>query len=157
MNPTAVRTRFAPSPTGLLHLGNVRTALFSVLYARHAGAAFVLRIEDTDQQRSQDEYSAALQADLRWLGLEWQEGPGCEGPASPYYQSQRYEIYQRDFMELEQRGLAYPCFCSPRELELSRKTQLASGRPPRYAGNCAHLNPEEDQQRQGLMPVGGDV
>jgi nondiscriminating glutamyl-tRNA synthetase len=154
MNSIAAKTRFAPSPTGLLHLGNVRTALFSALYARHSEGAFVLRIEDTDQQRSQDEYSAALQEDLRWLGLEWQEGPGPEGPGAPYYQSQRYEIYQRDFLELERRGLAYPCFCSPRELELSRKTQLASGRPPRYAGTCAHLSPEERQKRfdKGIQP-----
>ena len=154
MNTTLVKTRFAPSPTGLLHLGNVRTALFSALYARHTGGVFLLRIEDTDEERSQDAHSAALQEDLRWLGLDWQEGPGAEGGAGPYYQSQRYDIYQAYFDKLEQQGLAYPCFCSPRELDLSRKTQLASGRPPRYAGTCAHLNAEERQARfdKGLLP-----
>ncbi len=126
MNISAVKTRFAPSPTGLLHLGNVRTALFSALYARHAGGAFLLRIEDTDEERSQDEHSVALQEDMRWLGLDWQEGPGVEGAAGPYYQSQRYELYQGYFDRLELKGLAYPCFCSPRELDMSRKTQLAA-------------------------------
>ena len=155
MNATVVKTRFAPSPTGLLHLGNVRTALFSALYARHTAGVFLLRIEDTDEERSQDEHSAALQDDLLWLGLDWQEGPGIESAAGPYYQSQRYELYQRYFDSLEQHGLAYPCFCSPRELELSRKTQLAAGRPPRYAGTCAHLSAEERQKRfdKGLLPT----
>jgi glutamyl-tRNA synthetase len=154
MNATLVKTRFAPSPTGLLHLGNVRTALFSALYARHTGGIFLLRIEDTDEERSQDEHSAALQDDLRWMGLDWQEGPGAGGAAGPYYQSQRYELYQGYFDGLAQRDLAYPCFCSPRELELSRKTQLASGRPPRYAGTCAHLSAEQRQQRfdKGIVP-----
>ncbi len=155
MNTAVVKTRFAPSPTGLLHLGNVRTALFSALYARHAGGVFLLRIEDTDEERSQDEHSAALQDDLCWLGLDWQEGPGVEGAAGPYYQSQRYELYRGYFDRLVQQGLAYPCFCSPRELELSRKTQLAAGRPPRYAGTCAQLSDEARQQRfdKGILPT----
>jgi len=155
MNTAVVKTRFAPSPTGLLHLGNVRTALFSALYARHAGGMFLLRIEDTDEERSQDEHSAALQDDLRWLGLDWQEGPGVEGGAGPYFQSQRYELYQGYFDRLQQQGLAYPCFCSPRELELSRKSQLAAGRPPRYAGTCAQLSDEARQQRfdKGISPT----
>ena len=155
MNTAVVKTRFAPSPTGLLHLGNVRTALFSALYARHAGGVFLLRIEDTDEERSQDEHSAALQDDLCWLGLDWQEGPGVEGAAGPYYQSQRYDLYRGYFDRLVQQGLAYPCFCSPRELELSRKTQLAAGRPPRYAGTCAQLSDEARQQRfdNGILPT----
>jgi len=155
MNTAVVKTRFAPSPTGLLHLGNVRTALFSALYARHAGGVFLLRIEDTDEERSQDEHSAALQDDLCWLGLDWQEGPGVEGAAGPYYQSQRYDLYRGYFDRLVQQGLAYPCFCSPRELELSRKTQLAAGRPPRYAGTCAQLSDEARQQRfdKGILPT----
>jgi nondiscriminating glutamyl-tRNA synthetase len=155
METIAVKTRFAPSPTGLLHLGNVRTALFSALYARHTGGVFLLRIEDTDEERSQDEHSVALQEDLRWLGLDWQEGPGTEGAAGPYYQSQRYDIYQGYFDNLERQDLAYPCFCSPRELELSRKSQLAAGRPPRYAGTCALLSAEAQQKRfdQGILPA----
>lgn len=155
MNPSAVKTRFAPSPTGLLHLGNARTALFSALHARRTGGVFLLRIEDTDEARSQDEFSAALLEDLRWLGLEWQEGPGAGGAAGPYYQSQRYELYNGYFTQLERQGLAYPCFCSPRELEVSRKTQLAAGRPPRYAGTCAGLSEQQRRQRveQGILPT----
>ncbi len=151
----AVKTRFAPSPTGLIHLGNVRTALFNALYARHGNGVFLLRIEDTDQARSRAEHTAALMDDLSWLGLDWQEGPAVGGVHGPYAQSQRGEMYQRFFTELEEQGLAYPCFCSQRELELSRKTQLASGRPPRYAGTCAHLNAEERQKRldRGLQPT----
>lgn len=155
MNVSNIKTRFAPSPTGLLHLGNVRTALFSALYARGTGGTFLLRIEDTDEERSQDEHSAALQEDMRWLGLAWQEGPGVEKGAGPYYQSQRYELYQGYFDRLVQQDLAYPCFCSPRELDLSRKTQLAAGRPPRYTGTCAQLSKEERQKRfdKGLLPT----
>ncbi len=154
MNQPTVKTRFAPSPTGLLHLGNVRTALFNALYARHTRGVFLLRIEDTDLERSRGEHILALMEDLHWLGLDWQEGPEADDSHGPYAQSQRGEIYQRYFAELEQHGLAYPCFCSPRELELSRKTQLASGRPPRYAGTCARLNAEERQKRveKGLQP-----
>ena len=155
MNPPAVKTRFAPSPTGLLHLGNVRTALFSALYARHTGGTFLLRIEDTDEERSQDEFSAALLEDLAWLGLEWQEGPAAGGSAGPYYQSQRYDLYDVHFALLEQNGLAYPCFCSPQALEISRKTQLAAGRPPRYDGTCAGLGADQRRERvaNGILPT----
>ncbi len=155
MNSPAVKTRFAPSPTGLIHVGNVRTALFNALYARHGHGVFLLRIEDTDLERSRDEHTIALMEDLRWLGLDWQEGPAVGGEHGPYAQSQRDEIYQRYFALLEDEGLAYPCFCSQRELDLSRKTQLASGRPPRYAGTCARLNPEERQKRldKGIQPT----
>lgn len=154
MNQSAVKTRFAPSPTGLIHLGNVRTALFNALYARHTRGVFLLRIEDTDLERSRGEHILALMEDLHWLALDWQEGPEADDTHGPYAQSQRGEIYQRYFSILEERDLAYPCFCSPRELELSRKTQLAAGRPPRYAGTCARLNAEERQKRldKGLQP-----
>ncbi len=154
MNQSAVKTRFAPSPTGLIHLGNVRTALFNALYARHTRGVFLLRIEDTDLERSRGEHILALMEDLHWLALDWQEGPEADDTHGPYAQSQRGEIYQRYFSALEERDLAYPCFCSPRELELSRKTQLAAGRPPRYAGTCARLNAEERQKRldKGLQP-----
>ena len=149
-----VKTRFAPSPTGYLHLGNLRTALFNALLARHCGGTFLLRIEDTDAERSRPEYSAALLEDLRWLGLDWQEGPEVGGPYAPYVQSARAAVYAQYYQQLEARGLAYPCFCSPEELALSRKLQRAAGQPPRYAGTCAHLSAAEQQARRaaGLVP-----
>ena len=143
----AVVTRFAPSPTGELHLGNVRTALFSMLMARSAGGRFVLRIEDTDAARTTEVHVEALARDLRWLGIDWDEGPrspgatpGSCGANGPYRQSQRAEVYGPLLARLEAQNLAYPCFCSPAELELSRRAQLAAGRPPRYAGTCAALD-----------------
>ncbi len=141
------KTRFAPSPSGLLHLGNVRTALFNALLAKKHQGIFLLRIEDTDQERSQTSYAQAIMRDLHWLGLGWQEGPTHAGPPdnkeTSYLQSQRLPIYQRYFADLEVRGLAYPCFCSAQELALSRKTQLAAGRPPRYSGRCYRLSKTE--------------
>lgn len=155
MSSSSIKTRFAPSPTGLLHLGNVRTALFNALYARHGGGVFLLRIEDTDLERSRGEYILALKEDMHWLGLDWQEGPEADDTHGPYAQSQRAEIYQSYFAQMEENSFAYPCFCSQRELELSRKTQLASGRPPRYAGTCARLSAEERQKRidKGMQPT----
>ncbi len=137
------RTRFAPSPTGMIHLGNTRTALFNWLEARAAQGDFLLRIEDTDATRSEARYVDALKEDLRWLGLVWDEGPDCGGPHAPYFQSQRTPIYQRYFDELEQRRLAYPCFCTDQELNISRKIQRASGHPPRYTGTCLRLSAAE--------------
>lgn len=145
---TPVKTRFAPSPTGRLHLGNVRTALFNWLFARQHGGVFLLRFEDTDLERSAQAFEAGMQADLHWLGLDWDEGPGCEAGLGPYRQSQRLSIYKGYFEQLLQSGAAYPCFCSPQELELSRKAQLSAGRPPRYAGTCAHLTPEQIQSKR---------
>jgi len=142
MNAGPFKCRFAPSPTGLLHLGNVRTALFNALLARREQGVFLLRIEDTDAARGHEKYESALQEDLHWLGLEWQEGPGREGAAGPYAQSQRSALYRRHFEVLERNGLAYPCFCSERELEISRKTAIAAGRPPRYSGRCRQLAPD---------------
>ena len=138
--PPPVVTRFAPSPSGELHLGNVRTALFSLLLARRGGGRFVLRIEDTDAARSSEAHARALEADLRWLGLQWDEGPGCGGANGPYRQSERAAVYAPLLERLEAQGMAYPCYCSATELELSRRAQLASGRPPRYAGTCAELD-----------------
>jgi nondiscriminating glutamyl-tRNA synthetase len=155
MKTMTCKTRFAPSPTGYLHLGNVRTALFNALLARREQGSFLLRIEDTDRERSRPEYVAALLEDLRWLGLDWQEGPEIGGPHPPYAQSERAAIYAGYYQRLEERGLVYPCFCSPAELALSRKTQLAAGRPPRYAGTCARLSEAERQarRRRGLQPT----
>lgn len=152
---TTVKTRFAPSPTGYLHLGNVRTALFNALLARAQGGSFLLRIEDTDQERSRPEYTAALLEDLRWLGLDWDEGPEADRGAGPYAQSQRGTLYAGYYQRLEDAEQAYPCFCSPAELALSRKAQLATGQPPRYAGTCARLSAAQRAERlaRGLQPT----
>ena len=143
-----VKTRFAPSPTGLIHFGNVRTALFNVLMAQKMGGLFLLRIEDTDFERSREEYIQALQEDLRWLGLDWQEGETLGGAAAPYRQSQRTDAYETYLEQLRAQGKVYPCFCSAVELEVSRKVQAAAGKPPRYSGKCAHLKAEEVAQKQ---------
>ncbi len=142
-----IKTRFAPSPTGRLHLGNVRTALFNALYAAQQRGVFLLRIEDTDHARSDEPYIAALEEDLRWLGLDWQEGPEAEAPHAPYRQSERDAVYADYFHRLEAAGRVYPCFCTERELKLERKAQLSAGRPPRYSGRCACIAPEEATRR----------
>jgi nondiscriminating glutamyl-tRNA synthetase len=148
-------TRFAPSPTGELHLGNARTALFNFLLSRHEAGRFLLRIEDTDAERSRSEHTEALIADLHWLGMSWDAGPDREDSRGPYHQSQRGRFYERYFAELEKSGAAYPCFCSPLELEASRRAQLASGRPPRYAGTCRGLSAEQRQRKrlEGIAPT----
>jgi nondiscriminating glutamyl-tRNA synthetase len=149
-----VKTRFAPSPTGYLHLGNVRTALFNALLARKLGGTLVLRIEDTDRSRSHVDYQQALQEDLRWLDLIWQEGPEADAPLGPYLQSQRGDIYRHQYDALIEGRYAYPCFCSEQELKQVRKAQIAAGRPPRYPGTCAELNQDEIERklRQDLRP-----
>jgi glutamyl-tRNA synthetase len=141
MSSTAVVTRFAPSPTGELHLGNARTALFSLLLARHHGGRFLLRIEDTDLGRSMEAHTAALVEDLRWLGLDWDAGPGSGAPPETWRQSARQSIYAGRLEQLARAGHAYPCYCTAAELEASRRAQLAAGRPPRYAGTCRELGP----------------
>ncbi len=148
-------TRFAPSPTGELHLGNARTALFNFLLARHGEGRFLLRIEDTDAERSDVAHTAVLLEDLKWLGLAWDAGPGLEDERGPYHQSQRGPLYERLFQTLEGQGTVYPCFCTPLELEASRRAQRSSGRPPRYAGTCRNLTSDERQRRraQGLKPT----
>jgi glutamyl-tRNA synthetase len=140
-------TRFAPSPTGALHLGNARTALLNDLLARASGGRMVLRIEDTDAGRSDAGLLDRLLGDLRWLGLEWAEGPDVGGPLGPYLQSQRAGHYDRAVGQLEDEGLVYPCFCSPKTLDLARRAQLAAGRPPRYAGTCVSLPATEVGRR----------
>lgn len=150
-----VKTRFCPSPTGLIHLGNARTALFSALFAKKMNGTFLLRIEDTDRERSKQEYADILMQDLQWMRLDWQEGPEHDCGAGPYYQSQRQFIYDDYYERLEVAGMAYPCFCSEDELALSRKIQRASGRPPRYPGTCRSLSDEqiEEKRAQGLQPT----
>ncbi len=147
MTHSSSKTRFAPSPTGLLHLGNVRTALFNFLLARNLHGTFLLRLEDTDAARDQQRFADALQEDLRWLGLQWDEGPGTDGARGPYAQSQRAGIYKEYMARLEQQGLVYPCFCTEQELNVWRKTQLAAGRPPRYSGRCRTLERTEVKAR----------
>lgn len=142
-----VRTRFSPSPTGMIHLGNARAALFSALFAaKHAGH-FILRIEDTDAARSAEQYVEALQEDLHWLGVNWQEGPGVHGDYGPYWQSQRQEIYAKYYAILEEKKLIYPCFCTDQELMLARKIQLSRGQAPRYSGTCQQLSVQEINER----------
>ena len=152
MPAAAPVTRFAPSPTGELHLGNVRTALFNWLLARRDGGRFVLRIEDTDAERSRAEFTAHQLEDLRWLGLDWDEGPGVGGPAAPYEQSRRASIYDEALGRLEARGLVYPCYCTALELDLARRAQLAAGQPPRYAGTCRALSGAPARRARGRGP-----
>ena len=142
---TPVRVRFAPSPTGLLHVGNARTALFNFLFARKMGGAFVLRLEDTDAERSTPEAEKTILEDLHWLSLDWDEGPGRPGNFGPYRQSERQEIYRRYASELLEKGNAYRCYCTAEELEEKRKHSLAKGVPPRYDGHCRHLKPEDER------------
>jgi glutamyl-tRNA synthetase len=135
-----VRVRFAPSPTGFLHVGGARTALYNYLFARVHGGVFVLRIEDTDAARSTDESVTAILDSLRWLGLGWDEGPGVGGDFGPYFQSERRALYQRHAAALRAAGRAYPCYCSPAELEAMREQQTARKEPQRYDGRCRGLD-----------------
>jgi len=156
MTPTTPRVRFAPSPTGLLHVGNARTALYNWLYARRMGGKFILRIEDTDQERSEARYETQLIEDLRWLGLNWDEGPGLtaadrannasadeRGDVGPYRQSGRLAIYAKHTERLLAEGKAYRCFCTEAELEAERQRAEAEHRPQVYSGRCRALTPAE--------------
>jgi nondiscriminating glutamyl-tRNA synthetase len=140
-----VRVRFAPSPSGLLHVGNARTALFNFLFARKMGGTFVLRLEDTDKDRSTAEAEKAILEDLRWLSLAWDEGPERPGSYGPYRQSDRLDIYRRYALQLLEKGNAYRCYCTMEELEEKRKRSLAQGIPPGYDGRCRNLKPEEER------------
>src|SRR5579863_4709654 len=142
-----VRVRFAPSPTGSLHVGNARTALFNWLFARHERGVFILRIEDTDVERSEERFERQLLEDLRWFGLDWDEGPDVGGPFGPYRQSERPELYRRYAAQLIAQGGAYYCFCTPAELEAEREAALKAGIQPKYSGRCRALKPEESARR----------
>jgi len=152
-----VRVRFAPSPTGFFHVGGARTALYNWLFAQHhEGGRFILRIEDTDRRRYQEEAEQDLTTSLRWLGLEWDEGPGVGGDYGPYYQSQRLELYNKYADQLLTQGLAYKCFCSSERLAALRKEQRASGQQHvGYDRHCRNLTPEEVAEREakGLTSV----
>ncbi len=135
----AVRTRFAPSPTGIMHIGNVRAALMNYLFAQQHQGTFILRIEDTDQQRNITDGTTFIVQHLAWLGLTPQEGPQTGGPCAPYFQSKRASLYQQYLQKLQQQQLAYPCFCTPEELEMRRNRQIAMKKAPRYEGTCTKL------------------
>ncbi|HYK91798.1 MAG TPA: glutamate--tRNA ligase [Acidobacteriota bacterium] len=150
-----VRVRFAPSPTGYLHVGNVRTALFNWFVARHSQGSFILRIEDTDAERSRPEYEGQLLEDLRWLNLDWDESVDIDGGFGPYRQSDRYRIYQQYAQRLLDEDKAFRCFCSEVELEEVRQQQLARGEMPRYSGKCRGLSPADvaARMKSGLSPT----
>ncbi|MHC1725704.1 MAG: glutamate--tRNA ligase [Syntrophobacteraceae bacterium] len=137
------RVRFAPSPTGRLHIGNARTAMFNYLYAAQNEGVFILRIEDTDVERSAREYEEQLIDALEWLGFEWEEGPGRNGRYGPYRQSERLELYREHAEELIGKGRAYYCYCTDEELEKSRQEMLRAGMAPKYSGTCRNLPAEE--------------
>jgi glutamyl-tRNA synthetase len=130
------RVRFAPSPTGYLHIGGARTALFNWLWARRNGGTFILRVEDTDQGRSTKEAEAAIFEGLRWLGLDWDEGPEVGGPHGPYFQMERLDVYEAHAEKLIREGKAYACYCSKEELDAGRKKAEAEKRQFRYPGTC---------------------
>ena len=134
-----VRVRFAPSPTGLLHIGNARMAVFNWLFAKRSNGTFILRIEDTDIARSEKRYITQLIEDLHWLGLTWQEGPDVGGQYGPYLQSERLHIYNDICQNFRKEGLAYPCYCTPEQLEERRQLARLSGKPPRYDNRCRNL------------------
>ncbi|MFI1963644.1 glutamate--tRNA ligase [Streptomyces pathocidini] len=150
-----VRVRFCPSPTGNPHVGLVRTALFNWAYARHNGGTLVFRIEDTDAARDSEESYEQLLDSLRWLGLDWDEGPEAGGPHAPYRQSQRMEIYADVARRLKERGFAYECYCTTQELDERREAARAAGKPSGYDGACRELTPErvEAYRREVREPI----
>jgi len=151
----SVRVRFAPSPTGYMHVGNARTALFNYLFARHHGGTFVLRIEDTDIERHSEDAVEVIYEALKWMGLDWDEGPLKEGDFGPYRQSERRDIYQKYIDILKNKGLVYECFCTKEELDSIRQEQLKRGLPPKYTGKCRHLSEadKEKLRKEGRKPV----
>ncbi|HEX7154940.1 MAG TPA: glutamate--tRNA ligase [Thermoanaerobaculia bacterium] len=155
-----VRVRFAPSPTGHLHVGGARTAIFNWLFAKRHGGTFILRVEDTDQARSTRESEAMVLGDLRWLGLQWDEGPDVGGPHAPYRQSERVELYDRVARELIARGVAYRCYCTEEELEAKRKLAETEGRPPHYDLKCWNERRDDESVPHAIrfhVPKDGDV
>ncbi len=139
----SVRVRIAPSPTGLVHLGTLRSALFNWLYARHAGGAFILRVEDTDQKRYDPRALSDLLESLRWFGLDWDEGPDVGGEVGPYIQSERLDLYQHYTHQLVKAGHAYYCFCTPERLARLREEQRRRKQDIGYDRHCRNLDPAE--------------
>lgn len=150
-----VRVRFAPSPTGYLHLGNVRTALFNYLFAKKHGGKFILRIEDTDALRSKDEYRKALIDDLKWLGLEWDEGPGAGGDSGPYLQSERLGLYKQYVQKLVDEGKAYYCYVTEEETGEAKRLAKQENRPLRFDNRGRFFSSQEIEARKagGIQPT----
>ncbi|MDU5336986.1 glutamate--tRNA ligase [Enterococcus sp.] len=150
-----IRVRYAPSPTGHLHIGNARTALFNYLFARHHDGDFIIRIEDTDLKRNIEGGEKSQLENLAWLGIDWDESPENPGKYGPYRQSERRDVYQPLIDQLLMSNLAYKCYCTSEELEAEREAQRARGEMPHYGGKCANLTPEEqaEKEAQGLEPV----
>ena len=150
-----IRVRYAPSPTGVPHVGNIRTALFNWLFARHNGGSFIVRIEDTDVARTVDGAGAAILDSLRWLGMGWDEGPEVGGACGPYYQSQRLSLYSEAAQRLLEQGVAYKCYCSPERLDEMRKEQQRRKQPPGYDRHCRDLTDTQktEYEAQGITPV----
>src|SRR5690606_24633158 len=149
-----IRVRYAPSPTGHLHIGNARTAIFNYLFARRHGGRFIIRIEDTDQKRNVAGGEENQLSYLRWLGVDWDESVDVGGPYGPYRQSERLDIYKAHCDELLDKGLAYHCYCTEEELAAERERQLCLGLTPKYAGTCRHLTDEERRrlEAEGRKP-----
>lgn len=149
-----VRTRFAPSPTGHLHIGNARTAIMNWIFSKHTGGKFILRIEDTDVERSTQVSEKAIINDLKWLGLDWDEGPEVDGDYGPYYQSQRLDLYHKYADELLKQGKAYECFCTAEELKERRKQRVKAGKSAIYDRRCRRLNQDEKEKlrQEGRKP-----
>ncbi|GLF84806.1 glutamate--tRNA ligase [Bacillus safensis] len=141
-----VRVRYAPSPTGHLHIGNARTALFNYLFARSQGGKFIIRIEDTDQKRNVEGGEESQLRHLKWLGIDWDESIDKDGGYGPYRQSERNDIYKKYYDELLEKDLAYKCYCTAEELEAEREAQIARSEMPRYSGKCSHLSKEEEDK-----------
>ncbi|MDP2656060.1 MAG: glutamate--tRNA ligase [bacterium] len=142
-----IRARFAPSPTGFLHIGTVRTVLVNILFARRNNGVVVCRIEDTDKERSKKEYEDDIMEGLKWLGMDWDEGPDCGGQYAPYRQSERTDIYERYLQKLLDQRSLYHCFCTEEELEFQRKQNVSNKNPQIYNGTCAHLTDDEVKKR----------
>lgn len=150
-----IRVRYAPSPTGHLHIGNARTALFNYLFARHNNGEFIIRIEDTDQKRSVERGEESQLENLTWLGIDWDEGPDKPGKYGPYRQSERKDIYDSYIDQLLLSNQAYHCYCTSEELEEEREKQRARGEMPHYSGRCAHLTPAQKaaKEAEGIVPT----
>lgn len=146
-----IRVRFAPSPTGELHIGGARTALFNWLFARKNGGAFILRIDDTDKERSREEFWSGILEAMHWLGLDWDEGPEKGGDYGPYFQSQRYHLYEREIKRLIDAGKAYYCYCSVEDLKKGREEARRKGLPYVYPGTCRNISSSE--RVEGVNPV----
>ncbi|MBP3038122.1 glutamate--tRNA ligase [Bacillaceae bacterium Marseille-Q3522] len=149
-----IRVRYAPSPTGHLHIGNARTALFNYLFARNKGGKFIVRIEDTDQKRNVADGEASQLKYLKWLGMDWDESVDVGGKFSPYRQSERNDIYKKYYQELLDKHLAYKCYCTEEELEAERESQMTRGETPKYSGKCRHLTSEQQAvlEAEGRKP-----